>query len=55
LRKRLGPEGFAEIHKRFVLKANSLGLLEPEISDLPKHRKKGIILVAEATFLNLNY
>jgi len=51
LRKRLGPEGFVEIHKLFVLKANSLGLLEPEIPDLPKHRKKGIILVADSTFL----
>jgi hypothetical protein len=51
LRKRLGPEGFVEIHKRFVLKAHSLGLLEPEIPDLPKHRKKGIILVADSTFL----
>jgi hypothetical protein len=41
LRRRLGPEGFMEVHKRFVLKAHSLGLLEPEIPDLPKHRKKG--------------
>ena len=51
LRKRLGPEGFVEIHKHFVLKAHSLGLLEPEIPALPKHRKKGIILVADSTFL----
>ena len=51
LRKRLGPEGFVEIHKHFVLKAHSLGLLEPEIPALPKHRKKGIILVADSTFI----
>ncbi len=51
LRKRLGPEGFIEIHRRFVLKARSLGLLEPEIPDLPRHRRKGIILVADSTFL----
>lgn len=51
LRRRLGPEGFVEVHKRFVLKAHSPGLLEPEIPDLPKHRKKGIILVADSTFL----
>ena len=51
LRNRLGPKGFIEIHKRFVLKAHSLGLLEPEIPELPKHRKKGIILVADSTFL----
>jgi len=51
LRKRLGPKGFAEIHKRFVLKAHSVGLLELEIPELPKHRKKGIILAADSTFL----
>lgn len=51
LRERLGPTGFIEIHRRFVIKANSLGLLDPEIPDLPKHRKKGIILVADSTFL----
>jgi hypothetical protein len=51
LRRRLGPEGFVEIHKRFVLKAHFPGLLEPDIPDLPKHRKKGIILVADSTFL----
>jgi hypothetical protein len=51
LRERLGTRGFVEIHKRFVLKAHSLDLLEPEIENLPKHRKKGIILVADSTFL----
>jgi len=51
LRTRLGPKGFVEIHKRFVLKAHSLGLLEPEIQELPKNRKKGIILVADSTFI----
>jgi hypothetical protein len=51
LRKRLGTKGFVEIHKRFVLYAHSLGLLDPEIPGLPKHRKKGIILVADSTFL----
>jgi hypothetical protein len=51
LRRRLGPEGFIEIHKRFVRKANTLGLLDPEIKDLPKNRKKGIIIVADSTFL----
>jgi len=30
LRKRLRPKGFVEIHKRFVLRAHALGLLEPE-------------------------
>jgi len=51
LRRRLGPRGFIEIHKRFVKKAHSLGLLDPEIKDLPKHRRKGIIIVADSTFL----
>jgi len=51
LRKRLGPRGFIEVHKRLVLKAHSLELLEPEIQELPKHRKRGIILVADSTFM----
>ena len=51
LRRRLGTKGFIEIHKRFVAKAHGLGLLEPEIKELPKNRKKGIILVADSTFL----
>jgi hypothetical protein len=51
LRKRLGPKGFIEIHKGFVKKAHSLGLLEPKIKELPKKRKKGIIIVADSTFL----
>ena len=51
LRKRLGSRGFVEVHKRLVLKAHCLDLLEPEIEELPKNRKKGIILVADSTFL----
>lgn len=51
LRRRLGPQGFIGIHERFVRKAHSLGLLDPEIKELPKNRKKGIILVADSTFL----
>lgn len=51
LRKRLGPKGFIEIHKRFVSKAHRLGLLNLEAKELPKNRKKGIILVADSTFL----
>ncbi|OIP33634.1 MAG: hypothetical protein AUK23_02785 [Deltaproteobacteria bacterium CG2_30_43_15] len=51
LRKRLGPNGFIEIHKRFVKKAHTLGLLDPDIKELPKNRRKGIILVADSTFL----
>ena len=51
LRKRLGPPGFIEIHKRFVHKAHRLELLDIEISTLPKNRKPGIILVADSMFL----
>lgn len=51
LRKRLGPEGFIEIHRRFVYRAHNRGILEPEIRKLPKNRKKGIILVGDSTFL----
>jgi hypothetical protein len=51
LRKRLGPNGFIEIHKRFVNKAHSRGLLDPDVKELPKNRRKGIILVADSTFL----
>ena len=51
LRKRLGPKGFIEIHKRFVNKAHSLGILNPHVKELPKSRRKGIILVADSTFL----
>jgi len=51
LRRRLGVKGFVKIHKLFVSKAYKLGLLDPKINDLPKNRKKGIILVADSTFL----
>ena len=51
LRKRLGLKGFIEIHKHFVNKAHSLGLLNPHVKELPKNRRKGIILVADSTFL----
>jgi len=51
LRKRLGPKGFIEIHKRFLNKAHSLGILNPHVKELPKSRRKGIILVADSTFL----
>lgn len=51
LRKRLGVKGFTQIHKRFVSKANSLGLLDPKIKQLPRNRSKGIIVVADSTFL----
>lgn len=51
LRKRLGVDGFVNIHRNFVLKTNVLGILDPEIVGLPRNRKKGIILIADSTFL----
>ncbi len=51
LRKRLGVEGFRNIHRRFVLEAHSLGLLNPDIPQLPKTIRKGIIVVGDSTFI----
>ena len=51
LRQRLGPEGFFEIHRHFVLQAYKLGLLTPPISDLPKMVRGRIILIGDSTFL----
>ncbi|RLB27491.1 MAG: hypothetical protein DRG66_05315, partial [Deltaproteobacteria bacterium] len=44
LRQRLGPEGFVEIHRHFLLQAYKLGLLTPPISDVPKMVRDKIIL-----------
>jgi hypothetical protein len=51
LRQRLGPEGFVEIHRHFVLQAYKLGLLTPPISDVPKMVRNKIILIGDSTFL----
>lgn len=51
LRERLGVNGFVNIHCNFVLKANELGILNPEIMGLPSNRRKGIVLIADSTFL----
>jgi len=51
LRQRLGPEGFVEIHRHFILQAYKLGLLTPPISDLPKMVRDKIILIGDSTFL----
>ncbi len=51
LRKNLGVWGYIEIHSNFVRQANSLGLLDPEIPELPKNRRKGVILIADSTFI----
>ena len=51
LRQRLGPEGFVEIHRDFVLQAHKLDLLSPPISDLPKMVRGKIMLIGDSTFL----
>lgn len=51
LRNRLGVEGFRQIHRNFVIEAYQLGLLDPELPTLPENRRKGIILVADSTFI----
>ena len=51
LRQRLGPAGFARIHRYFVMKAYKHGLLIPPIEKLPAIVKNKIILIADSTFL----
>ncbi len=51
LRRRLGVEGFRQIHRRFVHEADGLGLLNPEMPQLPKTRRPGIIVVGDSTFI----
>ena len=51
LRQRLGPEGFVQIHQRFVFEAYKVGLLTPPIPDLPKMVRGKIILMGDSTFL----
>lgn len=51
LRQRLGPEGFVQIHQRFVLQAYKVGLLTPPIPGLPKIVRGKIILIGDSTFL----
>jgi hypothetical protein len=51
LRQRLGPEGFFQIHQRFVLQAHKLGLLSPPIPELPEMLRNKIILIGDSTFL----
>lgn len=51
LRQRLGPEGFAQIHRHFVLQAHKSGLLTPPLKDIPEMLKGKIVLLGDSTFL----
>jgi hypothetical protein len=51
LRHRLGPEGFAQIHQRFVWQAHRTGLLTPPLPVLPRMVQDKIILIGDSTFL----
>lgn len=50
-RARLGPEGFAQLHRRFALRAHAAGLCEPDLPQLPRNRRRGLILIVDGTFL----
>ena len=49
LRKHLGVRGYAHIHINFVKEAHKLGLLNPPLVQLPKNRRKGLILIGDST------
>ena len=49
LRKHLGVKRYAEIHVNFVNEANELGLLNPNIKQLPKNRRESLILIGDST------
>ncbi len=49
LRKKLGVQGYAQIHAGFVRFAHALNLLDPELPMLPKNRRKGLIVIADST------
>lgn len=51
LRQRVGPEGFARIHRNFILQAHETGLLTPPLKNLPEMLKDKIILIGDSTFL----
>jgi len=51
LRQKLGPEGFARIHRYFVLQAYEAGLLIPPLKNLPEMLRDKIILIGDSTFL----
>ena len=51
LRRRLGPEGFARIHRHFVLQAHETGLLIPPLENIPDIVRDKIILIGDSTFL----
>lgn len=51
LRQRLGPEGFARIHRHFVLQAYKTGLLTPPLKNLPEMFRDKIMLIGDSTFL----
>lgn len=51
MRKRLGAQGYIDIHINFVKQAHEIGLLDPDVPGLPRHRKPGVITIADSTFL----
>lgn len=51
LRSKLGIQGYTELHTNFVKEADKFGLLTPPLHGCPKTMRKGIILVADSTFI----
>lgn len=51
LRRRLGPQGFALIHRDIVMQAYKVGLLTPPLPDLPLMVRDKAILIGDSTFL----
>lgn len=50
-RARLGPEGFWALHRHFVGRAHAAGLSQPDLPQLPRNRRRGLILIVDGTFL----
>jgi len=51
MRKRLGAQGYIDIHTKFVNQAHEIGFIDSTIPGLPRHRKTGVVLIADSTFL----
>jgi hypothetical protein len=50
-RAQLGPDGFWQLHRHFAVRALAAGLGEPDLPQLPRNRRAGLILIVDGTFL----
>jgi len=51
LRSKLSIQGYTALHTNFVKEADKCGLLTPPLHGCPKTMRKGIVLVADSTFI----